>query len=326
MRFLKIASAKNPENDYILLNGGYFDKKGNKNTNFEKFEGFLCTQFQTLGISRKIEHLAIKNRQIFTSNKPDIKKYNLVIEIFSKYADYETKYIEFISFFDRNKSYGFRLYYRPYEGAEKRYIICDIEASQKAEKRQPISLTLIQNSMWIGELKSRKTAASEEKNENLFAFKEETVDGEPYYSASFSLDPNIDNYFCMSFAFGTETVAEIDIQGYNETPLTIRIFGECVNPVVSFFKKGENTPIKQIRLIAKVSSDSFLEINSNVFENGVWYVNTETGQKIDYFEAVDGDYGSPYVFLNNGKYSVTVSDDSNGACVTEISWQEEYSA
>ena len=121
MRYLKITSATNPDNDFVLLNGGYFDKNGQKNTSFLSFTGFLCTQFQTLGISRELEFLTIENRNINVKNKPNFKKYSLTIEILSKYAEYEAKYQELITFLDRNKKNGFRLYYRPYDGIETRY-------------------------------------------------------------------------------------------------------------------------------------------------------------------------------------------------------------
>ena len=128
MRYLKLASAKNPDNDFIELND---------------FNGFLCTSFQQLGISRSLEFLSIKNRQFSVNNKPAFKNYTLKIEILSKYSEYEAKYRQFNTFIDRNKKDGFRLYYRPYDGMELRYCLCDIEKLEKTEKLQPIILNLI---------------------------------------------------------------------------------------------------------------------------------------------------------------------------------------
>ena len=88
MRYLKLASAKNPDTDFIELND---------------FNGFLCTRFETLGISRKLEFLTIENRQFSVDNKPDFKKYRLTIEILTKYAEYEAKHRELIDFLARKK-------------------------------------------------------------------------------------------------------------------------------------------------------------------------------------------------------------------------------
>ena len=163
MRYLKLASAKNPFTDFIELND---------------FNGFLCTSFQSVGISRKLEFLAIKNRQFAVSNDVDFKKYSLVIEILSKYSEYEAKHRELITFLDRNKKSGFRLYYRPYNGMDLRYCLCSIENSARTEKRQPVTLILVQNSLWLGEQKISKTAQGIKDSGNLFAFFD---DGNCYY-------------------------------------------------------------------------------------------------------------------------------------------------
>lgn len=341
MRFLKLASNKNPDNDYILLNGGYFDKDGNKVAGFSNFESFLCTSFQSLGISRKLEFLAIKNRQFTVENKPDFKKYSLTIEILSKYSEYEGKYNELITFIDKNKKDGFRLYYRPY-GNDKdriRYCLCDVESFTKSEKLQPVVLILSQNSLWLGKIEKRTTVyIPEEEKSNLFAFKKnediyDLIDknGEDvesnrryYYSSSFSLDEDINNYYCMSFYSNVETQADIKNNSYNEIPLNIRIKGACVNPVVSLFRKGENTPFRQLEINKIVDSGQYIEIISNIGENGVWLVN-QNGERTPYNEFVNNEYGSPYFYIDNGEYMLKVMDDANNTCETEILYQEEFS-
>ncbi len=61
-----------------------------------------------------------------------------------------------------------------------------------------------------------------------------------------------------------------------------------------------------------------------ILEAGVWYVNSN-GQKFDYTDLVNYEYGSPYVYINNGEYFVKVIDTANNECLTSIFWQEEYS-
>ena len=308
MRYLKLASAKNPDTDFIELND---------------FNGFLCTSFQTIGISRKLEFLAIKNRQFTVDNKTNFKKYSLTIEILTKYSEYEQKHRQLITFLDRNKKDGFRLYYRPYEGMELRYCLCDIETSTRGEKRQPIVLTLSQNSLWLGEQKKATTSQNEGQG-NLFVFDEDESINE-YYSASFSVDEDINNYYCVSFYSGIETQATIVNNSYNEIPLNIKIYGYCVNPVVSLFRKNEDEPIKQLRVFANIDDGYYLEINANIKENGVWYINSSSGNKIDYSELVDNQLGSPYIYIDNGEYSIKVADEGNNVCITDVFIQEEYS-
>lgn len=331
MRFLKLASAKNPENDFILLDGGYYDKDGNKDATFFGFNGFICTSFQSLGIDRKLEFLAIKNRQFTVENKPEFKKYSLKIEILSKYSEYEGKYNELITFIDRNKKDGFRLYYRPY-GDDKdriRYCLCDIESLSKNEKLQPIVLSLSQCSLWFREVKRKDTAYNTEDND-LFAFKSDTVKNDDesindkYYSISFSLDEDVGNYYCVYFNTNIETQASIKNECYNEIPLNFRIYGPCVNPVVSLFKKGEKEAIRTLELDASIDNGYYIEVNASIFENGVWYVEKETGKKMPYDDRVKNEHGSPYFYIDNGEYVVTVEDRGGNVCEVSVFWQEEY--
>lgn len=308
MRYLKLASAKNP-NDYIELND---------------LNGFFCTSFRSIGIRREFEFLSINNRRFSVDNKTEFKDYSLTIEILSKYSEYETKHRTFISFLDRYKKDGFRLYYRPYDGLEERYILCDIKSSEKIEKRQPILITLSQNSLWLKSDENKATTSQTEQEGNLFAFKEdEEITG--YYSVGFYLDENIEDYYCVNFYSGIETTAEIVNSCYNEIPLNIRIYGECVNPVVSLFKKGESSPIRQLKVSATVDSEHYIEVNSNILENGVWLVSKNDGTKLDYGELIYNEFGSPYFYIDNGEYFVTVEDDGNNVCLAEFFWREEYS-
>ena len=306
MRKIRIASAKNPDNDFIELNN---------------FNGFLCTQFQTLGISRKVEFLTIKNRNIPVDNKPQFKKYSLTIEIFSLYSEYEAKYYELLSFLDRNKKNGIRLYYKPYDNMEERYCLCSIESSSKTEKRQPIVLTLSQDSLWLGVKNVRHTSQQDDSEGNLFVFD----DDNGYYSVSFSIDANIPKYYCVAFYGGITQHAEMKIESYNEVPLNIIIKGYCVNPRIALYKKGENKVFKEFQVFEEIGEGYYLEINSGILENGVWEVNQETGEKRDLTEKVNYEYGSPYFYLENGEYYIVSSDDGGNACITDISWQEEYS-
>lgn len=305
MRYLKIASAKNPYTDFIELND---------------LNGFLCTSFQTIGISRKLEFLAIKNRQFTVDNKTNFKKYSLTIEILTKYSEYEQKHRELITFLDRNKKGGFRLYFRPYNGMELRYCLCDIETSQRTEKLQPVTLTLSQGSLWLGEEKKSTTSQVVKDVENLFAF----ANNNGYYSAKFGFDKNANEY-CVEFYNGIAIEVIISNDGYNEVPLKIRIYGSCVNPIVSLFREGESEPFRQTQIFANVDEDYYIEINANILENGVWYVNENTNERFDYASLVNNEMGSPYFYVDNGNYIVKVEYSGSNVCTTDVFFQEEYS-
>ena len=307
MRYLKLASAKNPYNDFIELND---------------FNGFLCTSFQPLGISRKLNFLQVKNRQFVVENKPDFKNYSLTIEILTKYSEYEAKHRELITFLDRNKKDGFRLYYRPYDNMDTRYCLCDIVNSVKVEKRQPITLLLSQGSLWFGEQKISRTSQNADSEGNVFGFFD---DGNGYYSAGFYEDEKISNYYCVEFFSNVTTEASIINNSYNEVPLNIKIKGPCVNPVVSLFKKSENAPFRQLEISDSINEGYYVEIISNIGENGVWLVNENTKEKTLYNEYVNNEYGSPYFYIDNGDYVVRVVDDGNNVCEVEILYQEEFS-
>ena len=306
MRYLKLASAKNPSTDFIELND---------------FNGFLCTSFQTVGISRKLDFLAIKDRQFVVDNKTNFKKYNLTIEILTKYAEYEAKHRELILFLDRNKKDGFRLYYRPYGDMDLRYCLCDIESSNRPEKMQPVLLTLSQGSLWLSEEK-KATISFQEQEGNLFAF--EYDDENENYSAKFLLDDEISNYYCIAFYGGAETIAEIENKSYTEIPLNIRIKGRCVNPTVSLFRKGEVEPIRILQIMETIEAGDYVEINSNILDNGVWYVDTSTNRRIAYDDKINNALGSPYFYIGNGEYYATIEDDGANRTSAEIFWQEEY--
>ena len=303
MRYLKIASAKNPDNDFIELND---------------FNGFLCTFFQTLGMSRKHEFLAIENRQFSVDNKPEFKKYSLTIEILTKYSEYEAKYSELITFLDRNKKVGFRLYYRPYDDMELRYCFCDVENLEKTTKLQPVLLTLIQNSLWFG-TENKQSSASVEQEGNVFAFVEDMTD---YYAISFYEDEDISNYYCVKLYNGGLSTAEVVNHSYNEIPLIIRIYGSCVRPKISLFKKGENTPIKQLQILESIADGYYVEINANIKDNGVRLIGENT--EIDYSEVLNNELGSPYFYIDNGEYYITAEDVNENVCNCDVIWQEEY--
>lgn len=308
MRYFKLASAVNSDTDYIELND---------------FNGFLCTSFRSLGIRRKFEYLPIANRRFSVDNKTEFHDYNLVIEILSKYSEYETKHRELITFLDRNKKNGFKLFYRPYDNMETRFIFCDIKSSEKTEKMRPIFIVLSQNSLWLSNEKSVITVQTEQDG-NLFAFKEDENISD-YFSVSFFEDENISDYFCVNFYNGIETTAEIINNCYNEIPLNMKIYGFCVNPKISLFRKGESSPIRQLKISATIDSSHHVEINSNISENGIWLVDNETGTKLDYSELIYNEFGSPYFYIDNGEYIVTVEDDGNNVCLAEFFWNEEYS-
>ena len=306
MRYLKLASDKNPTTDFIELND---------------FNGFLCTSFQSIGINRKLEFLAIKNRQFVVSNDVEFKKYSLIIEILTKYSEYEAKHRQLITFLDRNKKDGFRLYYRPYNGMDLRYCLCDIISSTKTEKMQPITLTLSQSSLWLGKQKIGKTSQNSENEGNIFGFFD---DENGYYSASFSQDKDIPDYYCIEFFGNITTEAIIENNSYNEIPLNIKIKGPCVNPTVSVFRKNEKTPIRKLEINQRVDSGQYIDIISNIGKNGVWLVN-QNGERTLYNEFVNNEYGSPYFYIDNGEYVIRVADSSNNACEIEILYQEEFS-
>lgn len=304
MRYLKIASAINPSTDFIELND---------------FNGFLCTVFQNLGINRTYEFLTIKNRQFAVSNKPTFNRYNLTIEVLTSYNLYEDKYKQFVSFIDRNKKNGLRLYYRPYESADLRYCLCEIESLKKAEKRQPISLTLAQCSLWLGEEKKRSTSQVEQSG-NFFSFNK---DGD-YYSVKFAYDSETQSYN-VNFFNGFETETTIINNSYNEVPLNIKIYGYCQNPIISLYRKGESKPFKSVRIKTSVDENAFIEIKSSIADNGVWYENETTNIRQEISTLIDNSFGSPYIYIVNGEYNIKVTDDSESVCFCDIVWQEEYS-
>ena len=307
MRQIRIASAKNPLTDFIELND---------------FNGFLCTQFGTLGVSRSVDFLTIGNRNIAVNNKPYFKKYSLTIEILTKYSEYERKYYDFISFIDRNKTDGIRLYYKPYDGLEERYCLCSIESTTRIEKRQPIVLNVSQDSLWLGQQQVAHTSTIEEAQGNLFEFAD---DREGYFSASFSLDEKIPDYYCVAFYSGMYQQADITISGYNEVPLNIVVKGRCEDPQIFLYRKKDNQLVKKFQVFATIEEGNYLEINSVIVENGVWEVSQQTGGKRDLTELVNYANGSPYFNLQRGEYYLSVIDEGGNQCITDISWQEEYS-
>lgn len=320
MRFLKLTSDKNPDNDFILLNGGYFDKYGNKNKGFYKLQGFLCTSFQTLGMARRLDMLAVGNRQFSVDNKIDFKKYVLTIEILENYNLYENKYRELVDFLDRNKKTGFRLYYRASD--KIRYCLCDIMSVVKTERMQAISLTLSQNSLWIGEdKKATTTAIAGNENDNIFAFESE---GDEYYSAKFYEDKDIANYYSISFYNTGSITSSFANDCWNEIPLTIRIYGKCVNPYIGLYRKGETKPIRQLEIKETINANQYIEINSNINKNGVCLVDALTGKKEDYSNKIANEYGSPYWYIDNGEYYIEASDDNNNVFECVVLYNEEY--
>lgn len=332
MRYIKIASDKNPINDYIELND---------------LQGYFCTSLQSLGFSRKIEYLKIQNRQDSVDNQVEFRDYSLTIEILTNYANFEPKYRELITFLDRNKKNGLRLYYRPYNNMEMAYILCDIKSFTKTEKRQPVQLIVTQKSLWLSDEKKGIAESEESLQYNMFAFthqkvvidenilydengnlKENFTPAEnqlkDYYCSSYYEDSEIDGYYCMNFVSGISTRAHIIINSYNEIPLIIRIKGQCVNPTINLFKGGEDTPIRSTTIYATINQGYYVEINPKIFENGIWFINETTGEKIDYSELVNNS-SSPYFFVDNGEYYIEAKDTNNNAVSIDVLWQEEYS-
>ena len=308
MRYLKLASAINPYTDFIELND---------------LNGFFCTNFKTLGISRTIQFLAIENRQFITSNKPNFKKYEMTVEILTNYSLYEQKYNSLLNFLDRNKTNGLRLYYKAYGNTDMRYCLCEIENTEKSYKLQPINITLVQTSLWLSEEKKVSTSYAEETG-NLFEFKKDS-EIEDYYSISFLEDNEISNYYCVSFARAVSTQAMITNNSYNNIPLIIKVHGKCVNPIISLNEQGNTIPLKMAQVFITIEENYYLEINSNILDNGVWLVNGNTGERTDCTELINNSLGSPYFYIGNGNYTLSVTDSGNNLCFTDVFFQEEYS-
>jgi hypothetical protein len=308
MRKIKLSSAKYPDKDFIELND---------------FNGFFCLQFQPIGISRSIEFLTIKNRNIPVNNRPAFKKYSLTIEIFTLYSVYEQMYFTLMSFLDRNKKDGFRLYYKPYDDMEERYCLCSIEMSTKSVKLQPVVLTLTQNSLWIGEQSEARSIQQAEAKGNLFVFADTNNDG--YFSANFLPDADVSDYYAIAFYNGISQKAEISIVGYNDVPLNIVIKGRVVNPQIRLYRKGGDTVIKSFEVFEEIDEGHSLQINSGILENGVWEVNDATGEKRDLTESINYANGSPYFYLENGDYVMEANDADGNACEMIVTWNEEYS-
>lgn len=312
MRYLKITSAENPDNDYIELND---------------FNGYLCTSFTTLGISRKHETLEVGNRQFSVSNKPKFKDYNLTVYILTNYSDYEQYYHEFIDFFDRNKLCGFRLYYNPYNSdvndSRTRYILCDIETIAKTEKREPITLTVKQNSLWLKAQEILNTNSIRQQNNVLeFAYDKNIND----YCMTFK-DANISTsigYYCVEYYLKDESVANFTIHCYNEIPLNLKISAPCHNPIIQLYKQDTNELLKTIQIYCDITEGD-IEINSQINENGIWFIHGE--YKDDFAENLDYSNGSPYWHLGHGDYYIKVSNggDTSQNIVCKISYNEEYS-
>ena len=290
------------------------------------FGGLLCTSFSALGVSRRLDFLPVQNKNVTVVNKPQFKSYNLTIEILANYSEWDRIYREFVNFLDRNKTKGFRLYYKPNEtpDSELRYCVCSIQQSAKIEKMKPITITVYQNSLWIGALKVENVAPQYSAQDNLFAFAEDP-DVSGYFAAAFAEDPDISGYYCIPLFKGALSVGTITNNSYNDVPLTIRIYGACVNPVVLIYKHGEDTPFRQIRIFANVADGYYIEIEAGVLQNGVWYVSSNTGEKVDYGVFVDHSLGSPYVFIGNGEYDIRVQDNGNNDVNARIYFCEEYS-
>jgi hypothetical protein len=305
MRYLKLASAKNPSTDFIELND---------------LQGFLCTSFSTIGINRQLDMMQIRNRQFAVDNQVAFKKYGLSIEILSKYSIYEDYHRKLLSFLDRNKKDGIRLYYRPYDGMDMRYCLCEIESSQKSEKMKPIVLTLAQCSLWLGETKNARTSYKEQKG-NLFAFDD---DGNGYYSVGFREDDVVKDYHCVSFFNNINTNASIVNNSYNEVPLLIRIYGKCFKPSIFLFKSNDEFATKEVKVNVAIEDGFYVEINSNIRDCGVWLVNENTKERIDLIEEVDHALGSPFIYIDNGEHFIQVKDDGNNTCVVDVFWNEEY--
>lgn len=309
MRYLKITSAENPSNDFIELNN---------------FNGFLCTQFQTLGFSRKYENIEVGNRRFVTYNKPEFKEYTLTIEILTKYSLYETKYKELTTFLDRNKKSGFRLYYRPYDDMDMHYILCDVVSISKIDKLQPITLVVTQNSLWLGEDEKVETQQIVDNIDNVFAFAESSEYGDRYFSAKFKLDDKNSDYYCIAFYSNASSIAAFEINSYSEIPLNLIIYGFCEKPYVALFKEGENIPIREIEIDETINNNNYVYINSHIGENGVFLVDEKTEVRTPIENKILNERGSPYWFIDKGRYYIKIQDNGQNICQANLLYNEEF--
>lgn len=303
MIYLKLASATNPSNDYLELSD---------------FSGLLCTSFTTLGMRRQLQYMTVKNRSLTTSNEPVFKRYNLTILILGLYKDFETKYASLCEFLERNKRKGLILYHRPYDDRPMRHCFCDIETVNKTNKMMPIGLTLVQKSLWLGTEKIADAVAQTEIDKE-FAFVAEEIDGELYHCVSFEKDETVDtSFFAIPFSTVSPKMFSFSNLSYNEIPLLITITGMCVEPTINFFRKGEETPFRKVKINTTVADGARLEIDARLDTYGVWMIDT---QKRDYISLVDHSVGSPFVFVGHGDYEAVLENASGTMTIT---YQEEY--
>ena len=89
-------------------------------------------------------------------------------------------------------------------------------------------------------------------------------------------------------------------------------------------RKGETKPIRQLEIKETINANQYIEINSNINENGVWLVDALTGKKEDYSNNIANEHGSPYWYIDNGEYYIEASDDNNNVFECVVLYNEEY--
>lgn len=306
------------------------DKNNNEGIDLNDFNGYLMTSPSGFGIYRTSEYITIGNQRIAIDNKPTFRKITLNIDIFGKRLEVEEKYSKLRDFISKHINNGFRLYY--IKNNETRYINCDINIVDKKIREKshlPVGLEITPKSLWLIDV-SKSSVTQTTTESNLFRFKENNLDGETYYSAIFENQENlIDEFgreiYGIKFKISATNEATLSNVGAETSPLVIRIYGDCVNPVVKLYKYGNPKLYQYVKFDNLVVPKGFyLEINANADNNYIQLVNSNTGDRIDRESYVDIE-SNVYLNLPVGEYLIQVTDDTqSNNCYCDIFYQNQY--
>ena len=130
------------------------------------------------------------------------------------------------------------------------------------------------------------------------------------------------NEYNVAFFFGSVIENNISNEGDTEIPLLIRVFGACANPIVKLLDENGNT-IQSSKVITTVPAKSYIEINSDPENAGVWLVYQTTGQRINMMDNVD-QTTNVFITLPRGRYKIAVTDIDNSSVPTTVYFANEY--
>lgn len=290
------------------------------------FDKYLLTLPNGLGLAYKNSYITLGSQRIRVKQERQYENFTGTIEVCGRTRDeWEKNYDYLRDFIASNLKSGIKLYYSNRENQE-RYLPCDIKLLSKTEKSSYCILVGVQfepKGLWKNDVEVATRTTTMEIGRNAIAFMRDSnfdVSDEFGYNYGFIYDEGTDQH-CIYYMSGEVSSATLINNADSETPLSITIYGECVNPFIVLEDTNGNE-IQACQVYVTLYQGDKITLNSDPANLGITLVRS-TGNTSNITTSVDTSLNS-FLTLPVGTYRLRITEENTRKINGNIKYSLQY--